>query len=110
LLKIGQSYREFNRKNGRPPKSAAELEPLIKARDGGADAFQSAHDGRPFEIFWNLDVLKPRAPGQNRPVLAYEVEGKDGVRWVLTTLGSVEHVTAAEFRESNFPPGHQPPP
>jgi hypothetical protein len=108
LMLVGQAYRQFSREMRRPPRSAAELMPTLQQKEGGQDALQSARDGQPFVISWGLDVMAPRT-GTERPVLAYEQQGFEGSRFVLSTMGNVELLPDGSFRESSFAPGFQPP-
>jgi hypothetical protein len=107
LLLLGQTYRQFNRDNHRPPRSAADLLPLLQKRGATKEALDSTRDGQPFVVAWGLDITVPPA-GKGRPVLAYEQQGLSQSRYVLSTMGNVELLQDQPFRESSFAPGFQP--
>jgi hypothetical protein len=108
LIVIGQAYRQFTRDRHEPPKAASDLAPILKQRGHGTDALESARDGQPFVVCWGVDPKTASSWARSRPVLAYEREGQAGSRYVLSMLGNVELLNDEQFRESSFPPGHQP--
>jgi len=109
LLQISQAYRQFNTQTNRPPKSAVELQPIFKRLGAGQDVLISPRDNESFEIFWGVNLSVPPSWAKSRPILAHEKHGKDGSRYVLTTLRRVELLTDEQFAASSFPPGHEPP-
>jgi len=101
LLKLGQAYGQYCTQHKKPPAKPADLKAIL----GDADAFISPDDGQPFHICWGIDFGKPANPPL---VVAYEKNGRDGRRYVLTTARNVLHMVEPEFRTANFPPGHHP--
>jgi hypothetical protein len=106
LLKLGLAYSQFCTQHKKPPTQLADL----KASLGNTESSLTGDDGKPFTICWGVDFSKPIGTGQQPVVVAYESTGRDGKRYVLTTARNVQHLTDAEFRASNFPPGHKPQP
>lgn len=108
LLTIGRAYRQFNTANKKPPKQPADLLPILKTLGVGEETFSSLRDGQPFVVGWGVDLTVPPKWATSRPVLAYEKQGEQGKRYVLTTLANVELLTPEQFTQSSFPPGHAP--
>jgi len=71
--------------------------------------FISPRDGKPFAIVWGTDVQKVMMASARPVVYGYEVDGVDGDRFVLTTVGVME-LTDEDFANASFPEGHSPPP
>ena len=67
-----------------------------------------ARDGQPLVVCWDVDLSKARTWAKTTPVLAYEKQGADGNRYVLTMVRSVELLSDKDFREASFPLGHNP--
>lgn len=100
LLAVGAAYSRFNFSEGRPPRAPEDLRDLLP----GADAFVSPRDSQPFVVFWGVDLRVAPTWARSRPILAHEGLGRDGCRYVLTTMRNVELLTEDEFRASSFPP------
>jgi len=91
-------------KHGRAPTSEAEFKDAIKNRlapvaqalkVGDVDAlFTSSRDGKPVVVIYGK-----RSAGMSQDVVAYEQVGVDGKRLVGYSLGMVEEVDEARFRE-----------
>jgi hypothetical protein len=91
-------------KTGHPPATEAEFKQAIKGQlkpmtealhVSDADAlFTSKRDGKPIVILYGT-----RPPGAGSDIVAYEQAGQDGKRLVGYSLGVVEEVDAARFRE-----------
>ncbi|HKM56664.1 MAG TPA: hypothetical protein VJY33_24890 [Isosphaeraceae bacterium] len=108
LMKIGAAYVRFNTENARPPTRAEDLHLILQELGGSLDTIlTSPNDGQPYVICWGVDLLQPPTWAKSTPVLAYESEGKNGTRYVLTTLRSVVKMTKPDFEQASFPPGHQ---
>jgi len=92
---------------GQPPASEEEFKAYIKTVDPAAleslgvkDAeslFTSTRDKKPYVILYGGANGPPGPAGQ--PVVAYEQDGVGGKRYVASTLGAVEEVDEAKFRE-----------
>src|SRR5208282_1970417 len=108
LLKISAAYNYFCFKNRRPPSGPSDIRAAL-AEGGDADQIlQSTRDGQPLVICWGVDVSKRPDWAKSTPVLAYEKQGVDGSRYVLTVVRSVALISDKDFREASFPPGHNP--
>ncbi len=110
LLKIGSAYSQFCAKTKQAPTKPADLTPFLGPGPVPDDAFRSADDGQPFVVCWGVDLNKPTPWAKNLPVIAYEVTGRNGRRYVLSAMRTVAHLSDADFRASSFPPGHTVPP
>ncbi len=107
-MKIGMAYARFSASQKRPPKTWADLGTFLPESERTETPWCSARDGQPLIICWGVDVSKHPAWAKTTPVLAYEKQGAEGTRYVLTVIRSVELLSDKEFREASFPPGHNP--
>jgi hypothetical protein len=92
---------------GQPPASEAEFKKFVESQGadtlrsfGVADAddlWVSPRDGQPYVVLYG-PVAGPPGPG-GQPVVAYESVGVGGKRYVASSLGAVEEVDEARFRE-----------
>lgn len=110
LAHIGQVYRQFNRHQRRPPRTTAEIAPMLRELGHSEEVFRSTRDNQPLVICWGVNLVVPPTVTRTRAVLAYEREGSAGSRFVLLTQGNVELLTDEQFRELSFPPGLGPEP
>ncbi len=61
--------------------------------------FTSARDGKPYVVLYG-DAARANPPAlAGAPVIAYEQEGVGGRRFVANSLGAVEEVDEARFKE-----------
>jgi hypothetical protein len=101
-------YCQFLRQHrGRPPANEAEFKQFVRSlfsagptSSGGKnpdDVFVSSRDGKPYVVLYGR-VQGPPGPG-GTPVVAYEQEGAGGMRLVAGSMGAVEDVDQARFRE-----------
>lgn len=92
----------------RPPRSVDELMPILeKASVSDPErTLTSTRDGRPFVIVWGVDVAGSYA-GSTAP-LAYERQGLDGRRLVVTCAQQVKEVSAVDFAFLDWPEGYKP--
>ena len=109
LMKVCTAYIRYNTRYGKPPTGPDQLTPFLQELGSPAELLRSPRDGEPFVICWGVDLSTPQAWAMATPVLAYERRGADGKRYVLTTQQSIVLMTAQEFRQASFPPGHSPP-
>ena len=107
LMSILRAYGSFCASQQRPPESAEDLKPALAKQGNADDVLRSPRDGQPLVICWGVDLLKPADWANSTPVLAYEKQGADGQRYVLTTR-YVKLMRDEEFRQASFPPGHTP--
>lgn len=92
---------------GQPPANEAEFKKFIESQaktlsnnfgiNDPASVFVSERDGKPYVIVYG----KPSGPAElaGAPVIAYEQEGSGGKRFVACSLGAVEEVDSARFRQ-----------
>ena len=107
-MAINNAYLQFLHTHKQPPKSWADLKPLLATTENADQPWCSARDGQPLVVCWGANVTKWHDWGQKTPVLAYEKQGADGKRYVLTAVGSVELLADEDFHEASFPPGQKP--
>lgn len=95
---------------GRPPRSVEDLLPIFRQAsiDDPDGALTSSRDGQPFVIVWGLD-LAGRHAGTSTP-LAYEREGRDGTRLLVTCGQQLRELSEEEFAAIDWPDGHVPTP
>ena len=91
---------------GRPPPNEIEFKVFVKENQAlitglnvaDADAlFISSRDNKPYVVIYDVPTGPP-GPGM-QPVVIYEQEGVNGMRYVASSLGAVEEVDEAKFRE-----------
>ena len=96
LNTIGKAYDEATKSLGRPPKNAEEFKSFLRPY-GDPDVFlRSPHDGQPYEIVWGRNIQKMDINSMPPPILAYEKQGVNGMRYVLTKLGA-QPMSDADF-------------
>ena len=93
---------------GRPPANEAELREFVStfsAEDLQAfgvssvdELFVSKRDNQPYVVEYGGTKNPPLGYGQ-APIVAYEKEGVGGKRFVGSSLGGVEEVDEARFKE-----------
>ena len=105
LLAIGTAYRQFTYDQGRPPGGPDDLRKKLPSEG----TLVSPRDGKPFKVFWGIDLRSPQTWAVRRPVLAHESIGVNGSRYTLTTMVNVELLSEQALRDSSFPPGQQAP-
>ncbi|MDZ7616995.1 MAG: hypothetical protein U1E05_08325 [Patescibacteria group bacterium] len=110
LKPLALFYGQFTGQHrGRPPASETQLKEFIQAQGPEALAsfqvndvdalFVSERDGKPYVVLY-ADAAKGNPPGPaGAPVIAYEQEGAGGLRYVASSMGAVEEVDDARFRE-----------
>jgi len=108
LMKIGMAYMRFSTSHKRPPQAWTDLQPILAETENADAPWCSARDGQPLVVCWDVDLSKARTWSKTTPVLAYEKQGADGNRYVLTMVRSVELLSDKDFREASFPLGHNP--
>jgi hypothetical protein len=105
LAAIGNAYRQFTDKHGKPPKGPADIQKWLPTEN----ALISSRDKKPLRIFWGTDIYSWPAWAVGRPVLGLESVGLDGCRFVLSCTGNVELLSEKAVRDSGFPSGENPP-
>ncbi len=82
-----------------PPQGWSDLDYLIQQSDiADPEAyFVSSRDGNPYVVMWGLDAGQ-LARGHN-VVIAYEAEGTQGKRWVVTSSTRAQEVTEEVFNK-----------
>jgi hypothetical protein len=108
LKKLALVYGRFlSQHQGKPPANEAEFKAYVKALrpsdlkafgvDDPSKIFVSDRDNKPYVVVYGKPKGPP-GPG-GAAVIAYEQEGKEGMRWVASSSGAVEEVDAARFRQ-----------
>jgi hypothetical protein len=92
LSYVAAAYETASSALGRSPKNLEELKPYLKTYGDPDQVMTSPNDGKPFVVVWNV-----RVGGSGYPILAYEREGKDGMRQVVDTRGAPWKVTEEQF-------------
>lgn len=98
--------RFFQSHQGKPPADEAEFRAFVEtvsaeelAQLGAKDPaklWTSARDGQPYVVMYG-SLTNPQGP--SGPVVIHEKVGSGGKRFVGTSLGNVEEVDEARFRE-----------
>jgi len=107
LKPLAVMYGRFISTNsGRGPKDEQELKQFIRGRPqeelsnlGVTDVeslFVSSRDKKPYKLKFDP---KPAAPGQFSNIFAWEQDGIEGKRYIAGTLGEIQEVDEAKFRE-----------
>jgi hypothetical protein len=109
LNKIRMAYSKFQATRNRAPQGPDDIRPLLAESGNADDLLRSARDGQPFVVCWGVDLTQPPTWAKSTAILAYEKQGVEGKRYVLTFARSVELMSDKEFSEASFPPGHKPP-
>ena len=108
LLELVNAYWQYNISNRVPPRSAADLEPILRERGIEDDVFRSPRDGELFVVCWGTNAVRPIQGTAAHPILAYEKAGRDGGRFVVLAERKVELLTEDEFLQASFPTGYAP--
>ena len=91
---------------GRPPANEAEFKEYVRSQSTMLESFQvtdpeslfiSSRDEKPYVIKYGA-ADGPPGPG-GYPVVAYEQEGVGGKRFVASSVGAVDEVDEAKFKE-----------
>jgi hypothetical protein len=104
LATIGRVYAQAEQTLGRPPLAADELKPFLPAGMVLDTLLVSPTDNQRYTIVWGTKVLSTPDP---KMIIAYERNGANGMRHVLTPAGT-RMLSAEAFAASQFPPGHKP--
>jgi hypothetical protein len=91
---------------GQPPADEAQFKEYVRSQSTMLESFQvtdpenlfvSSRDGKPYVIKYGA-ADGPPGPG-GYPVIAYEQEGVGGKRFVASSVGAVDEVDEAKFKE-----------
>jgi len=93
LYKVQSGYEMAYSQLGHPPKDFAELQPHLNGV-ATEQELVSPNDKLPYVILYGVDTRQQTA---GIPVVAYEQQGADGTRRVLTAMG-IESMDEATFR------------
>jgi hypothetical protein len=109
LMQIAKGYLMILSYNRRPPKDMEELRAAVNdlhRLDMGVpvdEALVSPRDKQPLVI-----VLGANSSDPGDSILAYEQEGLNGQRWIVTMGADVKQLPDAEFAKAKFPKNHKP--
>jgi hypothetical protein len=99
LRHIGAAYDKAAKKAGHPPRNIDELKATLQ-RFGDPDAILvSPNDGQPFVIHWDVQMYRPGPKGAF-PIVAHEVVGVDGKKYVLDNMLTIHQMTEAELDQA----------
>ena len=109
LQAIAAYYSQFlAHHRGQLPANEEEFKEFIQAKGGEAlaykglsvdELFMSSRDGKPFVVRYRVDKSWP-APD----LVAYEQEGRDGIRHGATSIGGYAVISDEEFRDGTTRP------
>lgn len=91
------AYLEATHTLTRPPQDETELRKFLAE---GEQKLISPRDGLPYVIRWGVSVHDPNLDPANPPIIAYEQQGKNGVRQAINVMGMTE-LTDEQF--ANLP-------
>lgn len=110
LKPLATLYGQFiGQHRGQPPANEAEFKAFVKAQ--GADLLASFHvtdaeqlfvssrDGKPYVVVCGPAAMQGPPGPAGSPVVLYEQEGVGGKRFVASSMGAVEEVDEARFRQ-----------
>lgn len=108
LRQINKAYWAYLGFYDRPPDEETLRKDVegLHAMDLGApaaEAMVSPRDHQPIVIVYGTDRTAPA-----HAILAYEKEGVNGTRWVVTISQDIKEMTEDEFKKATFPKGHKP--
>jgi hypothetical protein len=109
LKPLGIYYGRFiGQHRGQPPKDEAEFKAFLttvtpdelKSHNVGSvdEMFVSKRDGQPYVVVYGA-TTNPAIGQGGAPVIAYEKQGVGGKRYVATSMGAVEEVDEARFKQ-----------
>ena len=96
LMAIESAYRQYLSAKRKPPSSEEDLQPYGTT----AESFVSVRDGKPLKVYWGTSLDETNF--DNPTIVVHEVDGKDGKRLVLSTIG-VMMLSEEEFAAARFP-------
>jgi hypothetical protein len=103
LQAIGDAYVRATQSFNRPPTSLNELLPSLRQHGKTDQLLRSPNDNTPFEIVWGIELRMLKATGNAVPIVAYERNGKDGLRYVLRGRSEVLHLSESALKGCTFP-------
>jgi hypothetical protein len=86
LSKIWMAYDQASRQQG-APQNVEQLKPFLKQHGEPETILNSPRDGLPYVILWGKNTRTVGLKTMPPPLLAYEQQGVDGTRYVLTVMG-----------------------
>ena len=110
LRTIAKAYWMIHDFHRRPPRDLAELRATISdlhSIDMGGPpdvVLTSPRDQQPFVIIFGAQP----AGEENELILAYEQQGADDSRYVLTTAGNIVQLSNKDFAKARFAANHRP--
>jgi hypothetical protein len=109
LQAIGTAYIKASNRLKHPPANRQELLSALEPGDDPAVLLVSPNDGQEFVIVWGVELRQLKARGDAVPIIAFEKEGKDGMRYVLRGRADVVRMTPGQLKGAAFPPDYVPP-
>jgi hypothetical protein len=109
LEAIGVAYVHATSRLRHPPNNKQELLPALQEHGDPAKLLVSPNDGQEFVIVWGVDLKQIKALGDAVPIIAFEKDGKDGMRYVLRGRSDIVQMTAGQLKGAVFPSDYTPP-
>ncbi len=88
LLQLLTAYIESSQSLKRPPKSEGELRKFLP--DDADGLFISPRDGKPYVLKYGINMNDPQLDPTNPPMIAWEQDGKNGVRHAISVMGLMQ--------------------
>jgi hypothetical protein len=108
LRQISKAYSTYLGYHNRPPdpeqlRSAVEDLHRLQMGRPAEEAMVSPRDKQPFVIIYGAGGSDPTGS-----ILAYEAQGAEGTRWVVTMIQDIKPLTNEEFKKATFANKHKP--
>jgi hypothetical protein len=108
LQAIGAAYNRAYQAKRKPPASAADLKPYLKAEPGAPDPLVSPRDGQPIVIVPGIAPDVRPASDDEQMIVAYEQNGVNGSRLTVDVRGTIVTYSPEQWAKLKFAGGHQP--
>jgi hypothetical protein len=110
LKPLATLYGQFiGQHRGQPPADEAQFKQFITSKGKDLlrsfnvssvdELFVSSRDGKPYVVLYGAAATKGPPGPAGSPVVAYEQEGVGGKRFVASSMGAVEEVDEARFKQ-----------
>jgi hypothetical protein len=109
LTYVAMAFNDATGQLGRPPKSADELKPFLKAFGDPEELLVSPNDGQLYVVIWGANPTGgPTEYMGMWPILAYEQQGASGRLAVTDIRGRPMTIPAADLPKLKFIGRHRP--
>lgn len=97
LSYLAMAYSQYATQRGQPPRNIGDITPSLKKFGDPEELLRSPRDGKPYTIVWGVNRRQKPGTGGSPPVIAYEQEGKNGLRQVVDLSLRVRECSAEEI-------------